>query len=205
MKNDQKSLTTPILVVVIVILLIVVCYISFRNSTPIVLNSNNLKNTDWKTYTNTQYGFSFQYPPYLKQVSAAMEGDKFVVFLQDSTAANTIRDNVVGKSLEVDYFQKAPMAKSEFVSSVWRHSSTDPYTNITVNNNQAVRYEGTDTLRGASEESTQGYDHWIQVGIWGTQGSFINIVSQSVAKTQAQDQFSDMTWANSISETVQLK
>lgn len=78
MKNLQKGIIVSMLIVIIAILLIVggVFIYTKNNSTNIVEDTNtkvstNKENTDWKTYTNEEYGFSFQFPSYLGNVEVA--------------------------------------------------------------------------------------------------------------------------------------
>ncbi len=68
MKNSQKGFIVPLLLAVIAILVVgsgIYIYSSKKASTvvPVGVNNNVASSTsNWQTYTNNQYGFSFQYP-----------------------------------------------------------------------------------------------------------------------------------------------
>jgi hypothetical protein len=75
MKNYQKGFVVPLLISIIAILIIgggVYIYSNKKveNNTPVVVNSNlpaqsnqtSTTTSDWKTYTNTTYGYSIKYP-----------------------------------------------------------------------------------------------------------------------------------------------
>jgi hypothetical protein len=74
--NNQKGFIVPLLIAIIAVLLIgggVYIYSNEKVEAPIVVDTNvptqatstqatSTQTSDWKTYTNTQYGFSFSYP-----------------------------------------------------------------------------------------------------------------------------------------------
>lgn len=63
---SQKGFANIILVIVIIIFVGVVGYFAFvKKSEPIVQQPTPTldKTANWETYTNSQYGFSFKYPP----------------------------------------------------------------------------------------------------------------------------------------------
>jgi len=61
MNNKQKGSVLVWVIIILVIIIGVGTYVYSRNG--VAVSQNAIENhTDWKTYTNSRYGFSFQYP-----------------------------------------------------------------------------------------------------------------------------------------------
>jgi hypothetical protein len=164
---------------------------------PFTINKTSasiVNNSNLKTYTNTTYHFSFQYPSEYK-IYEGMEGNMYVV-RQTNTQLN--------QDMEVDYYASETIAN--FVRGPWFHVANDTYTSTTINGNTAVKYDLIIPSYSRGESSTPlGYTRGIQVGIESKQGGFLNIVLSSSFKTKAEAQNADMSWADTVVSTVVLK
>ncbi len=63
------------------------------NESPIASSASSINTTGWKTYTNVQYGFEFQYPKDRKLVEGRPQGDQnadWYIYLKDSSGGLNI-------------------------------------------------------------------------------------------------------------------
>jgi len=152
MKNHQKgSITTMVLLAVIILLVIVGGIYLYKNNTatvPVSVNtgtqqSNQVQQQDsttgWKTYTNTQYGFSIQYPTDL--IDGGVQPFSDYLYIQDS-------DFGVVKRLEKtsdELVQISTATSAAAVSSCLAYSSNSDEVsntgNVAINGIQFAKYD----------------------------------------------------------------
>lgn len=154
MKNNQKGFANKVLIGVIIVILVVGVYFVLRKKSEPVIQTNNSATTlitqnetaNWKTYTNSQYGFELKYP---QTWSVRITPDGFFDLPDDKAETgkgveSLIHDNVV---VSVDNSKKYKSLsdlendlKSELslsINSNWNNSSISQKT---IGNNNFLVY-----------------------------------------------------------------
>jgi hypothetical protein len=82
MKNTQKGFLLPFLIILVVLLVIGGVYMVYRHD-----------NTNWKTYTNNQHGYTLDYPDNVKVDLAGIgfDGTKWIDYSPESAISTTTK------------------------------------------------------------------------------------------------------------------
>ncbi len=143
---NQKGFANIILVIVIVILVGTVGYLGFvKKSEPIAgrltptpiqtqKSASPNQTANWKTYTNSQYGFEFKYPANYVVTKTPEENNKFVTF-----SVNHFQVVVYPSDLSIDAFIK-DQAQSYLIS-----------------NYQKINFSGQSAYEGIGQGMTSAY------------------------------------------------
>ncbi len=140
-----------------------------------------------KTYTNTQYGFSVQYPQDWK-VPTEYPDPYLEWSIINSSGTDSFR--IQGLPAEKNY------TLTQFTSIPWAHSPNDPYADISVGGKPAVKYDIVTPLYGRGEGGPTGYTRMIQVGVQTPNGSFLSFFYEKSFKTKEEAQAVDMSKAD---------
>ncbi len=87
--NNQKGSATVILLVVLVVVIAValVYFVFLKKPGEVAVSPTPKEMAGWKTYTNTEYGFEFKYPPQFNQI----KNDSRIAFVQQDNKGGDIQ------------------------------------------------------------------------------------------------------------------
>lgn len=157
MQNNQKGSSNVVLVVVLTILVLLIAYIVVYKREPKISNEDVLvENTEqtvvptdsattnnWKTYTNTEYGFEFQYPLswYAHNKNGRIILLKSKVYPEIASETYALGDQII--------------VRKETLLGAWnKKMSVDEFLNIV--STEFSEYEGKVTL--VKKEKINGFD-----------------------------------------------
>lgn len=162
MKNNQKGFVEIVLIVAVILLVGLSSYVAWKKSGPTYTvqgedqrnalsflvdhgNSGKVDTTNWKTYTNTEYVFEFQYPS-----GTRVEENNAVIKEFD------VRDSQDNYLFSLQIF---PLEKGE-TSEVWLKNYSEqmkiPYSV------EAVKVNGYDAFRASSNSKVSDSFYFIE-------------------------------------------
>jgi len=135
--------------------------------------AKTISTTNWKTYTNAEYGFSFKYPSNWDTPSGSFNGKIFEVYSKESITVPFI-----------DYHpSNNKLTMSDFIGTSWGHDSTDVPTKINVAGQNASKF----TYETATNGKGQPYPLFNQqVGFPDNKGGFF-VINFAVPPTEKEN------------------
>ena len=137
----------------------------------------SIDTSNWETYKNDLYGFSFKYPQEL--AGNISEEDQSAKSIIDPPRKENNYDHFVVKLLagnteiSVEYYgKKNKLTFDDFIHGPWGHATTDIPKNITIDNISGIEFEYDTSINGKRNSVPRKN---IQVGLEHPNGGFIVI------------------------------
>jgi hypothetical protein len=122
--------------------------LGFESQSPDVLVKSNsftinsvTSTSTWKTYTNTEYGFSFKYPSNWETPSGTFNGKSFELYSKESITVPFI----------TYYLSNSESIYNSFISGSWGHSIKDIPVNINISGQNAFKFTYETSLNGKGQ------------------------------------------------------
>lgn len=159
------------------------------SNTAVAGASFSTNKADLKRYTNTDYGFSIDYPKAWGEAVVTKKKSSIEVSVVDATGSDGFHIQALDSTQN--------FTPQNFVWSDWGHASTSKYTIYYVGAKAAVRYDYVLSTSGK-------FVRTIQIGFDTANGSFVSFYYSKTFNTQAEAEAANMKEADQLADEIQF-